>query len=126
MRREFQTLDQTTPPGRIMDRILTVKYPHFVVRDGEGKLAGFLSIQNVREMLAEYDMLRNLVIAADIIFRSVVTIAETESLETSFHRFEDHPFSCLPVAAANDSRGVARLLEKRRYPSRLPRSRVAG
>jgi CIC family chloride channel protein len=128
MSREFETLDRVAPLYRIMDRILNVKYPHFVVLDEEGKLVGFLSIRDVREMLGEYNILRNLVIAADIMTRSVVTISETESLETAFHRFEDHPFSCLPVTAANDARRVVGLLKKddllRAYHDRVLRDRM--
>ena len=128
MTREYETIPENAPLRTIMDRFLNARYPHFVVLDDQERLAGFLSIRDVREMLQNYGILKNLVIAADIMARPVVTLSEKDSLEAAFLRFEDHPFSCLPVTARDDSRKVVGLLKKddllRAYHDRVLRDRM--
>ena len=112
MTRDYETFAVHTPLGDIMERILETPYPHFVVLDENGKLAGFLSIRDVRAMMGDFEILRNLVVAADIMRQPVVTLSAADNLETAFHRFEQHPFSCLPVTDSEDPGTVVGILKK--------------
>jgi chloride channel protein, CIC family len=128
MTRDFETLSAAEPLTSIVDRILESNYPHFVVLDTREKPAGFLSFEDLREVMREYETLKNLLVAADIMRREVVTISAGDNLEQAFRRFEEHPFSCLPVTAVADPSRIVGILKKddllRAYRDRVLRDGI--
>lgn len=108
---EFEALPENAPLGRIVERVCESSYPHFVVLGG-GRLVGFLSLRDIRGVLNDFDLLRDIVIAADLMQRDIITVAINENLETAFYLFEAHHVSCLPVTDPEDPGRVLGVLRK--------------
>jgi CIC family chloride channel protein len=81
----------------IVEEMSTSPYPHFVVEDDEHRLAGVLSLRDVREALLYFDDLKESLIAADLMTQKVTTITSQDDMEKAMHLFEAHPFSMFPV-----------------------------
>jgi CIC family chloride channel protein len=111
MDEDFETLPENAPLGRILERISESSYPHFVVLGG-GRLAGFLSLRDIRNILSDFEHLRDIVVAADLMQRRVVTVSADDNLEDAFYRFETHHVSCLPVTHPEDPGRVLGVLRK--------------
>ena len=108
---EFETLPENAPLARIIERICESSYPHFVVLGG-GRLTGFLSLRDIREVLGDFDQLRGIVVAADLMQRNIITVSVMDNLETAFYLFENHHVSCLPVTDPEDPGRVLGILRK--------------
>ncbi len=128
MDREFESLPAGAPLETIVERILTAPFPHFVVLDSEEKLAGVLSLEDVKNVLGRIDVLRHLVVTADLMTRDVVTLSERDNLETALARFEDHDISFLPVITPREPGKVIGILKKdellRAYRERVLMDRI--
>lgn len=111
MDKDFEALPENAPLARIVERVCESSYPHFVVLRGD-RLAGFLSLRDIRGILNDYGNLRDIVVAADIMRRPVVTVSAGDNLETAFYRFETHHVSCLPVVTEADPGRVLGVLRK--------------
>ncbi|MFP3982655.1 MAG: chloride channel protein [Desulfurivibrionaceae bacterium] len=77
------------------DRMTKSDFPHFIVLDGEGRLAGVLTLRDLRNLRWDENLEERTV--EDLMQREVVTVEEEDSLETTFHIFSRNEFSFLPV-----------------------------
>lgn len=99
MIRNFETIRTHMPLQDVMDLVLTSSFPHFVVLDSKDKLAGVLSLRDVRAVLLDDSQDQASVVAADLMSRKVVTVREDQNLEDAFHIFSSRHFSFLPVVS---------------------------
>jgi CIC family chloride channel protein len=97
MRHTVPKLTLKTCLEDIVAEMSTSPYPHFVVEDDEHRLAGVLSLRDVREALLYFDDLKESLIAADLMSSQVTTITSQDDMEKAMHLFEAHPFSMFPV-----------------------------
>ena len=97
MRKDFETVYSDTSLKTIVDMIQLTPFPHFVVLDKQKKLAGVLSLRDLRSALIHFEDLKDLVVAAELMTREVVTLLETDDLEKGLHLFEKHHMSMIPI-----------------------------
>ncbi len=121
MTREFQTVEVDTPVAKIADMMKSSSYPHFVVVDHDGNLAGMLTL---RDMMGILDSSRRssdkweaepelqALTAEEIMTRDPATVRETDNLETAFHLFAKHYISSMPVVDNFTPMKVKGLLKK--------------
>lgn len=110
--RDFPVLRTHTPFHDLVQDVLTYSYPHFVVLDEQDRLAGVLTLRDVRALLADPAYTGEGVIAQDLMHTSVFTVSEDQNLEDAFHLFARHKISFLPVMAAEDEKKVVGCLRK--------------
>lgn len=96
---EFETIRTSMPLYELMNLVLTSSFPHFVVLDAEDRLAGVLSLRDVRAVLLDPGKEQDSMVAADLMSKKVVTVREDQNLENAFHIFSSRSFSFLPVVA---------------------------
>ncbi|MCF8038167.1 MAG: chloride channel protein [Desulfohalobiaceae bacterium] len=97
MRKDFEAVYSDTSLKPIVDMIQQTPFPHFVVLDKQKKLAGVLSLRDLRSALIHFEDLKDLVVAAELMTREVVTLLETDDLEKGLHLFEKHHMSMIPI-----------------------------
>jgi CIC family chloride channel protein len=97
MVRNFETLLDSMPLKEVMEQTIESPYPHFVVSNSEGELAGVLSLRDLRPYLSQFDRLKETMVAADLMSKEVITISAYENLEKAMHLFEKHRIAFLPV-----------------------------
>lgn len=112
MIREFETIRADMPLQDLMDLVLTSSFPHFVVLDAEDRLAGVLSLRDVRAVLLADSPEQECMVAADLMSKKVVTVSEEQNLEDAFHIFSSKSFSFLPVVARDAPERVVGYLKE--------------
>jgi chloride channel protein, CIC family len=76
-----ETVTQATPLQEILRRSLSGSLVQQYVVDGKNRPVGVITLQRIKELLAEGDIDDNLVIAADIMRPSVTTVKLDDTLE---------------------------------------------
>ncbi|PLX51262.1 MAG: chloride channel protein [Desulfobulbaceae bacterium] len=110
--RDFTPLADTSPFCKVVEEVLASPFPHFVVLDEAGLLAGVLTLRDVRAPLADPNYNGDAVLARDLMQSKVTTVREDENLEDAFHLFASQHFSFLPVVARDNPRQVVGCLKK--------------
>ena len=110
--RDFHPLRTRTPFQELVHEILTNPFPHFVVLDEQDRLAGVLTLRDVRQLLVDPGYSGEGIVAADLMKSSVITVDEGQNLEEAFHLFARHSISFMPVLARDDEKKVVGCLKK--------------
>lgn len=128
MHRDFEALSVTDSFRDVLAAATSSPYPHFVVLDEKGLLAGVLSLRDLRAHLAGYADKTAELTAGDIMTREVVGVSASDSMVLALHLFEEHHISLLPVTLMEEDRRVVGVLKKddllMAYKERVLKSRV--
>lgn len=109
---EFEHLHEDSRLSEIAERVMDSPYPHFPVFDKADRLTGVLSLKDLKASLDKFLELREIVIAADLMTKEVITITAEDNLEKALHLFESRKVSLLPVTDARDKGIVLGILKK--------------
>ncbi len=112
MEHEFEQVRDNVPLNTLLQVAEASSFPHFVVLDHEQNLVGMLSMRDIKGCLADMGELQDLLVAADIMSRTIHSLTPTDTFETAFAVFEGKQISTMPVVAANDRRKVIGILKK--------------
>ncbi len=107
-----QVIRTTTPFWEIVDLMEKSSFPHFVVLDENDRLAGVLTIRDIRSFLIHKEECPQDLKAEGLMKRDVATIGEDDSLEKAFSIFAASGFSFLPVVSKKDPGRVVGILKK--------------
>ena len=125
---EFETLSDTMPFKQVMDHAIEAPYPHFVILDSKGELAGVLSLRDLRPYLSKFEQFKESMVAADLMNKEVVTISASDDLGKALELFEKHRISFLPVTDPDDAKRLLGIFKKddllRAYQEKILKSRV--
>lgn len=110
--RDFTVFAKDNPFCQVAQEVLQNPFPHFVVLDKDGLLAGVLTLRDVRAPLSNPDYNGAEVKAMDLMNENVITVREDQNLEDAFHLFSSHHFSFLPVVSQLHPRQVVGILKK--------------
>ncbi len=107
---EFVTVD--TPFCKLVDMLEASSFPHFVVLDEKGRLAGVVTVRDVRSYLVHRDRCPANLLTKHVMTVNPVTIRDNDSLETAFNLFAQKGFSFLPVVSHKDPHTVIGILKE--------------
>lgn len=128
MQRDFESLAGTSSLTEVVNRVVQSPYPHFVVMNDQRELVGVLSPRDLKASMDNFDVLKDVVIAADLMTTEVITLFLQDSLERALELFEKHRVSLLPVMLSRNSREVAGILRKddllQAYRERVLKDRI--
>jgi len=109
---EAETIAASADFDEVVERMAESEYPHFVVVDEDGGLAGVLSLADLRPHLRRFEESRATISARDMMTSDVLTVSEEDNLETALAKFEHRDISALPVLKADTAATVAGLLKR--------------
>lgn len=109
---DHASLPEDTPLTEIMDQVLSNPFPHFMINDKQGNLAGVLTLRDVRAFFAQPGPVDPSITAADLMTRKVSTVNENDNLEKAFQLFSSHHFSFLPVMSVSQPKLAVGCLKK--------------
>ena len=112
MTRKYESLLDSTSLETTVNEVLASSYPHFIVLNEAGELAGVLSLRDVRLCLTLYDDLKDIVLVVDLMTREVITVRSDDNLETAFSIFEQNRISFLPVVDPDNEKRVVGIVKK--------------
>jgi len=117
-----------TPFCELLDLLEKSSFPHFVVLDEEGRLAGVVTIRDVSRYLVHREICPPYLKTGDVMTPNPISIKEDDNLETAFNIFADKGFSFLPVVSSSDSSKVVGILKEsdflNAYHERLVKERA--
>lgn len=126
MRNTFPSLSEHATLHDIVAATEHTAFPHFVIETPEHKLAGVLSLRDLRKALIHYDEDKDRLTAADLMSRKVVTVQRQESMEAALHLFEEQHYSMFPVV--DEDANVVGILTKddilKAYDQKVLKDRV--
>lgn len=97
MRRSVPRLPITATLGEIVAATEQTAFPHFVVEQEQNKLAGVLSLRDLRKALLQFEANKNHLSAGELMSRDVITLERNDSVEKALHLFEEYHYSMFPV-----------------------------
>ena len=104
----LRTRLETIPPGEtaavLMDRFLASDAAQFYVVDKAGALLGAIALSDARRVLLSSQALVRILLAEDLMRRSVPCVTPDESLGTTLAKFTQSHLQELPVVRAADDR----------------------
>lgn len=126
--RNYSTLQDSVSFSEIVERAVRSPHPHFVVLNKNSEWVGVLTLEDVRPYLDKLDEMKELLIAADLMTRDVITISIDDDLEKAFSLFEKHQISFLPVIDPANSKKVLGIVKRddvlKAYQEGLQRGQV--
>jgi CIC family chloride channel protein len=87
-------------------------FPHFIVLNENNEMAGILSLSDLKEAFRDFEDLKYLIVAADLMSKKVISITIRDTLEQALYLFEEYRFSLIPVTKSPRHRGIVGILIK--------------
>jgi CIC family chloride channel protein len=109
---DYRTIDADAGFTDVVESIAGADFPHLVVLEKDGGLAGYLSMRDLRGHLSKFEESKRTLTARDIMTADVITIGSEANLEDALHRFEHRDISALPVVDRLNPRHVVGLLRR--------------
>ncbi|MGE4560471.1 MAG: chloride channel protein, partial [Desulfobulbus sp.] len=111
---EVESVGKQMPLGRVAEQMAASNFPHFIVVDENEELAGVLTLRDLRGLLSRkpQQTVSWTSPASDLMKAEVITLKQSDSLETAFDLFARHDISFLPVLTGTAPRRVVGILKK--------------
>lgn len=100
--KNFEWMEHTLKFNQVVDRLITAKNPYFPVLNGEKKLIGMISMQDIKEYLFEKDMLQDLLIADDIAVKNLITVRLGDNCQDVLEKLTRSILQGVPVVSDKD------------------------
>jgi CIC family chloride channel protein len=110
--RPVTPIPENMPFSDLVKIVTTSKDYHFPVMNGDGRMTGILSINDIREVLLE-ESIANLIVAKDVATPNVVRVFLQESLQDAIDKMARINVDELPVVSEDDPDKIITLLSKR-------------
>ncbi len=105
-------IPENTPFDDLVKIVTASKDYHFPVVNGDNKMTGILSINDIREILLEQSI-AHLVVAQDVATSKVVKVFLEESLQDAMDKMAEINVDELPVVSEDNPDKIVTLLSKR-------------
>jgi len=117
MTTDLQVMSVDTPLKEILTLMAESPFPHFVVLDEKGLLAGVLTLRDIRSKLVKPEEMADHVTARDLMQTDVVVVREDQNMHHVLELFARHGFSFLPVVSRLNDRKVIGQIKRRDFVS---------
>ena len=112
MRRNVETIREDMNFNEILKFISHSKYDRFPITDRDGNYLGVVDYQDIRDVLVD-DMLKQLVVARDLIKPDPLTITPEQRLEEVLEIFHIHSdITYLPVVTSDENKKLAGIVSQ--------------
>ncbi|MEJ2053739.1 MAG: chloride channel protein [Calditrichaceae bacterium] len=113
VKQTIELVDQRTPFRKILEKVANSPHNYIYVVDDNDKISGFISMQEIRQAMNDYENLQHLLIAADIARPNVLTVHETDNLDYAMKEFSRTGLDELPVISnGNDHKIVGTIWQR--------------
>jgi CIC family chloride channel protein len=108
----FETIRTSSSLSEIAEQMEKAAFPHFIVLNENNEMAGILSLSDLKEAFRDFEDLKYLIVAADLMSKKVISITIRDTLEQALYLFEEYRFSLIPVTKSPRHRGIVGILIK--------------
>ncbi len=110
MRRTMERVRETTTLRELMDLMADSQHSVFFTVDKSDQLLGYITLNDLRRLIQETDVLSHLVIAGDIAHPLGFTLRESDTLARAMELFAQEGIDELPVASDSDHLAISATL----------------
>jgi CIC family chloride channel protein len=96
-RESVEIIKESETFPHILEKMASSQHNYFYVVDKSNKFLGSVSLNEIRRTILDYDHLKNLLIASDIMNSKVISVHPDESLDQVMKTFGQHNLDELPV-----------------------------
>ncbi len=100
--KSVETIESNLKFDEIVNRMLVAKDPYFPVINMQGKLAGMISLNDIKEYLYEKEYLQDLLIADDIACRDVIVAKLNDDCQSILEKLRKSHLQGIPVVDEQD------------------------
>jgi CIC family chloride channel protein len=112
IRRPVTLIPENTHFKELIKIITSSQEYHFPVINGNGRMTGILSINDIREVLLE-ESIANLIVAKDVATPNVMRVFLHESLQEALNKMAQINVDELPVVSEDEPDKIITLISKR-------------
>ncbi len=112
MSREVTKIPEHMPFDVILEVATKSTILYFPVVDGDGRLVGILSFQDLKESLFEED-LKKFIVARDLAYTNVMTVTPDDNLDTVMAQFGFKDIEVFPVVDPTDPQKLLGMISRR-------------
>lgn len=105
-KQSIELIDQKTPFNKILEKLANSSHNYVYVIDDNDNLTGFISMQEIRQTMTDYENLQHLLIAADIARPNVHTVRESDNLDFVMKEFSRTGLDELPVVTNDQAKKI--------------------
>ncbi len=102
----IELVDQKTPFNKILEKTANSPHNYVYVINGDENITGFISMQEIRQAMIDYENLQHLLIAADIARPNVKIVSERDNLDYVMKEFSRTGLDELPVISNDSSKRI--------------------
>lgn len=111
--KSVETLSESQTFDQLIDRLLTAKDPYFPVLAQSGQLSGIISLNNIKEILYDKDLLQDLLIVGDLAVKDVITATPEENCLVVLQKLNDSSLQGIPVVASENATKLLGMIWRR-------------
>jgi CIC family chloride channel protein len=104
--RSVMTIPESEPFSAIVEKIANSQHGFFYVLNDEKKIIGSISLKEIRQTIKDYENLKNLLIASDIMDHKVIHVESEESLDDVMKKFGQYNVDELPVVSTDNGNKI--------------------
>jgi CIC family chloride channel protein len=103
---EIELLPDHTPLPELVNKFIESPQHTFYTVDNSGKITGTITESELRPIITEYDHLKDVIIAKDIINLSVITVSNNNNLDYVLNLFGKSNLDHFPVTDPDNSENI--------------------
>jgi len=109
---EVTRIPEHMPFDMILNIATRSEILYFPVVDGDGKLTGILSFQDLKESIFEEE-LKKFIVAKDLAYTNVITVTPEDNLDTVMEQFGLRDIDVFPVVSEDDPQELLGMISRR-------------
>ncbi|TFH01152.1 MAG: CBS domain-containing protein, partial [Calditrichales bacterium] len=112
-RKSADVIPESEPFPSIVEKMSGSQQSNIYVFNNSGHIIGMVTLNEIRRTILDYDHLKNLLIASDVMNPVIVTVTPEENLDEVMKKFGKHNLDEIPVVSpANESDIVGSILQQ--------------
>jgi CBS-domain-containing membrane protein len=105
-RKSVEILNESVSFPEIVERMANSRHSFFYIVNDQKNIIGSISLNEIRQTIVDYENLKHLLIARDIMNPEVNTISIDENLDAVMKEFGRYNIDELPVIESNNSKNI--------------------
>ena len=104
VKQSIEVMEENSRFTDVLERMVNANNNNIYVTNHEGELTGYISIHEIRQSLLDFEDVKELLIAADVLNPKLVIIDENDNLDYVMKQFGRHEMEELPVVSRINGR----------------------
>ncbi len=108
--RDFDSIDVSDNFNQVVNKVIRGRGPEFPIVSPDGSVMGIISLYNIKDLLFDKDLLKNLLIAEDLSNDNFEILTIDDNCQTALDKMSKYDLEGLPVVENLDSKMITGML----------------